>query len=343
MKQLTVILIMAMALAWSGCGSDSASQPLVNVVTRGSVDAWAPHLFTLNLANQKSTASTIPIPSFAEYVSSNSDASAVTYCYDGDNGFDIFLMGKDGVEKELTTGADACESTFSPDGKTIAYVSIPGGSDASIFTMNADGTSQTPLYSDETLLTDAWLPTFSPDGKSVAFYVTVNAGAAKAAKKPLMARSAGKASAWPPANRNAKARKGVHPNPAGTLPQAGLYKMALTDTVATLVYPTNEYWATAAFSADGSKLLMTVFDGTEWNIASVNLDGTAVTPLTTGTDSEAFGAVPVKGLIAYNLYNNTNSAADIYVMDGTGAGQKVVSTAASDTWESLIDAFWEQD
>ena len=118
-KKLAIALATALMIVTIGCG-DSKS-PLLTYVARSNSDN-APHLFTLNEAKQQSTAVSISIPSDAIFVAANSDASAVTYSRDGDSGWDIYLMGTDGVEKQLTTGADAFASVFSPDGKTIAFM-----------------------------------------------------------------------------------------------------------------------------------------------------------------------------------------------------------------------------
>ena len=340
MKKLTVLLVLAMAAVWSGCG-DSATQPVVNYVARGSSDSWAPHIFKFNIISKASTAVAIPLPTTAGYVAVDAKADDATYCDNGGTVADIFTMGTDGTPHQLTTDADACESSFSPDAKTIAYVDFAQGVNSEISTMNADGTNQATLYFDITGSTYAWEPQFSPEGKSVVFYIEVVGGAAQS-HKPQM-HSGAPAPKWPSANRGAKKAGRVRPRPNGFAPptQSGWYTMALTDLAPTLVYATTDFWGPASFSFDGKKLLMSVYDGTEWNIASINLDGTSLTPLTTGTTTEAFGTVAVNGLILYNIYNSTNSSADIYVMQDTGASQTLLSTADVNTWESLNDTFYE--
>jgi hypothetical protein len=47
MKTLVITLAALMAIASTGCGSDSTASPLVTYVSRGQSDA-TPHLFTLN-------------------------------------------------------------------------------------------------------------------------------------------------------------------------------------------------------------------------------------------------------------------------------------------------------
>ena len=166
-KKLAIALATALMIVTIGCG-DSKS-PLLTYVARSNSDN-APHLFTLNEAKQQSTAVSISIPNTAYYVAANSDASAVTYCRNAASGYDIFLMGKDSVEKQLTTGADACESVFSPDGKTIAFISGQSG-DLQTYTMNVDGSNQKALFAPQAGTAEQFYPEFSPDGKSLVFYI----------------------------------------------------------------------------------------------------------------------------------------------------------------------------
>ena len=342
MKKLLVVLTLAMAVVWSGCGSSSAPAP-VAYVARASSNSWAPQLFIFDPTKKTSTAVTIPIPASAEYVSSNSDATKVVYTFDGDNGWDIFSMGTDGQATELTTGADAWEPTFSPDGKTVAYM-VYNGSYYQLFTMSADGSGQAAFYADASNLTSYYSPMFSPDGKSLVFYVYYSGGPA-AAGMPMVGPHDTHVSSRLQSQASHAQSSHVAPRAqaAGAPTQNGWYTMALTDSNPTLVYATTNNWGPATFSSDGSKLLLTIYDGTQWNISSVKLDGTGLTPLTTSTDAQNFGPISAKSIILFNRYNSANSSADIYVMDQTGANQKVVSTSAANTWESLIDTFWEND
>jgi Tol biopolymer transport system component len=115
--------------------------------------------------------------------------------------------------------------------------------------------------------------------------------------------------------------------------------MALTDTTPTLVYATSDAWGPAAFSADGKQLLLTIYDGTQWNISSINLDGTALSQLTTSTTTSNVSPLAYKNLIFFTQSNNADSSYDIYVMDQTGGNQTLVSDTAS-TWQLLNDDYW---
>lgn len=99
----------------------------------------------------------------------------------------------------------------------------------------------------------------------------------------------------------------------------------------------------AVYSIDGTKLLITDYDSNdEWNILSVHLDGTGVTPLTTGIVAQSISPVPYKNLILYNVTNESNSSWDIYVMSQTGTNQTLLSST-TDLYESLIDTFRSED
>ena len=335
MKNLAIALAAALLIATIGCG-DSKS-PMLTYVARSSSDD-VPHLFTLNEATQQSTAVSIPIPDTAYYVAANSAANAVTYCRDADSGWDIFLMGTDGVEKQLTTGADACESVFSPDGKAIAFISGQSG-DLQTYTMNVDGTNQAALFAPAAGTAEQFYPEFSPDGKSLVIYIESagcncsNAAHRKAVRIPSWATQ-----------RHGTTRAQVHPAtapPAG-VSSSGWYVMALTDTAPTLAYATTSWWGPAVFSGDGSKLLLTMWDGNDDNVFSVNMDGSGLTPLTTSTDTDNFSPVPYKNLIVFNRYNGDTSSWDIYVMNQDGSNQTLVHTTAN-TWETLLDSYWSGD
>jgi Tol biopolymer transport system component len=339
MKKLIVTLAAAvMAIASTGCGSDSTPSPMVTYVARASTGNAAPQLFTLNESTKKSTAVSIPIPATAYYVASNSTATAVAYYRDDDTNYDIFTMGTNGTETQLTTGAEAWAPVFSPDGKRIAYVS---GNTEEIFTMNVDGSSQTALYAAGSGVVYQYLPQFSPDSKSLVFWIEANEC------QDCSSTSGQKINhkAFSPPTRNGMKPAALHKSSqpqTGTPTQTGWYTMALTDSTPTLVYATNNWWGPAVYSSDGTKLLITDYDGSEWNILSVHLDGTGVTPLTTGIVAQSISPVPYKNLILYNVTNNSNSSWDIYVMSQTGTNQTLLSST-TDVYESLIDSFWSED
>ncbi len=323
---ITLAAVMAIALPLTGCGSDST--PLITYVARGSSDS-TPHLFTFSGTTGTPTAVTIPIPSSAWYVASNNTATQVVYYRQDDAGYDLYLMGTDGTEKQLTTDGRSWGASFSPDGKTIAYVDYTNGPDQ-IYVMNADGSNQHALFAPTT--DAALVPAFSSDGKSLVFYVATDEDLAANVQSHNRHVLVG-------ARRTTQ--RLAQPQIADPS-QDGWYTMALTDTAPTLVYATEGWWGPAAFTTDGTKLLFTMYDGNQDNIFSVNLDGSSLTPLTTGTTTYSFSPVVYKNQIFYNQSNSTSQSWDIYVMDETGANQTLVNSTA-DTYEGLLDAFYSED
>jgi Tol biopolymer transport system component len=324
---ITLAAVMAIVLPLTGCGSDS--KPLITYVARGSSDS-TPHLFTFSGTTGTPTAVTIPIPSTAWYVASNNTATQVVYYRSDDAGYDLYLMGTDGTEKQLTTDGRSWGATFSPDGKTIAYVDYTNGPDQ-IYVMNADGSNQHALFAPTT--DAALVPAFSSDGKSLVFYVANGELAANVQSHNQHVL----------VGAQRTAHRLAQPQIADPS-QSGWYTMALTDTAPTLVYASNAWWwGPASFSTDGTKLLFTMNDSNhQYNIFSVNLDGSNLTQLTTGTTEESLSPVAYKNLIFYNQSNSTSQSWDIYVMDETGGNQTLVNSTPN-TYEGLLDAYYSED
>jgi Tol biopolymer transport system component len=182
----------------------------------------------------------------------------------------------------------------------------------------------------------SYYPQFSPDGKSVSFFLYVSGCNCASQHRQGAAEEASRLHA-----QNSHPAVPVHGSVGAQVANlsTGWYTMALTDTTPTLAYATNNLRGPAVYSGDGKKLLMTYYDGSHYNISSINLDGTGLTPLTTSTSADDLAAVANKNLILFNTYNSTNSSYDIYVMDQTGANQTLVSSTASTT-EYLIDSYW---
>jgi Tol biopolymer transport system component len=335
MKKLIVLLTAALVAATTtGCGGGSS---MFTYIARSNSDS-TPHLFKVHGTKGTPEAVAITIPQDAAFVSANHDGTAVTYCHNSDSGYEIFLMGTDSVEKQLTTGANACESVFSPDGKTIAYVNA-AGDEPGIFTMNVDGSNQKALYVAPVNTLVQLLPEFSPDGKSLVFFVAVNNGfvVGPTPARPLSTQVPG----WPAAKSNQRktvAHGTVQP-PPGTPTVTGWYTMALTASHPTLVFTPQNWWGPAVYSADSKKILFTDYDGTEWNVFSVKMDGTGVTQLTTSTTTEVFSPVAYKDKILFNQYNGDTQSFDIYVMDQTGEHQTLVHSTAN-TYETLNDTYY---
>ncbi|MGE5224929.1 MAG: hypothetical protein ACM3PY_21040, partial [Omnitrophica WOR_2 bacterium] len=81
--------------------------------------------------------------------------------------------GGHGYTQLTTTAAKEGDAypSFSPDGKSILFVSDRGGSGYEVYTMNADGSNPLQLTHG---LADASSPSYSPDGNSIVFVVDQN-------------------------------------------------------------------------------------------------------------------------------------------------------------------------
>ena len=83
-------------------------------------------------------------------------------------GWDVFVYDRAArTYQALTEGGHACRPHFSPDGRTIAYVSHEADRRGDIWLMAADGGGKRRLtVRDET---SDYFPTWSPDGRAVLF------------------------------------------------------------------------------------------------------------------------------------------------------------------------------
>ncbi|HEX8552834.1 MAG TPA: hypothetical protein VF681_14900 [Abditibacteriaceae bacterium] len=100
------------------------------------------------------------------------DGQSIVYTYrtdlgDGTPGADIYRLKLDGSKPiRLTTSKDAESSpTFSPDGRTVAYVARRG-TESKIELMDADGKNSRRLTK---TAGEEFEPCFSPDGAAIAF------------------------------------------------------------------------------------------------------------------------------------------------------------------------------
>jgi Tol biopolymer transport system component len=83
-------------------------------------------------------------------------------------GWDVFLLDlASGRTTAMTSGGKSCRPRFSPDGRTIAFVSHSADGMGDVWTMNPDGTAKTRMT--ETEATADYFPSWSPDGKEIVF------------------------------------------------------------------------------------------------------------------------------------------------------------------------------
>lgn len=83
-------------------------------------------------------------------------------------GWDVFLFdSKRQAYRDLVQGGKSCRPRFSPDGKTIAYVSSQADGKGDIWTMAWDGSGQQRVT--ELNETHDYFPSWSPDGTRIVF------------------------------------------------------------------------------------------------------------------------------------------------------------------------------
>ena len=95
----------------------------------------------------------------------------ITFLSDRDNEtgvLDLYVMNADGANiQRLTTGAAVLGHSWSPDGRRLAYDSVPTNDSLGIFVINDDGEWDNQISGG-----DDWLPAWSPGGKRIAFAST---------------------------------------------------------------------------------------------------------------------------------------------------------------------------
>lgn len=98
------------------------------------------------------------------------DGSRIAYSTDAGSASEIFIMRSDGTSKHRLTrnGVLDCCPVWSPDGRSIAFYSVPelGGAEGDVMTMGADGRGRRNLTSRST---SDFQPRWSPDGTRIAF------------------------------------------------------------------------------------------------------------------------------------------------------------------------------
>ena len=255
--------------------------------------------------------------------------------------FNIWVMNPDGSSQTpLTklTGASSFNPAWSPGGSRVAFTSLRAlnGSDAAngvsnIWAMNPDGSTQTPLTRITATGADSDTPVWSPDGKKIVF----------TSKRALNGNDA--------ANTNFTSNiwlMNADGSGQGPLTQ-------ITAAVGDSVQP--------AWSPNGSKIVFTsdrALDGSdaalpfgEFNIWTVNSDGSGATPLTKlallNTASSQPGWSPDGSKIAFNssrAFLNGNGAGgfNIWVMNADGSSQTPLTQLTAPGANSL-GPVWSAD
>lgn len=88
----------------------------------------------------------------------------------GETNSEIYSAKLDGTDLQRLTqnGALDVEPSLRPDGSTIVFVSLQGGT-SRLWMMNADGTDPFPIVTGSDVHTLESMPRFSPDGRTILF------------------------------------------------------------------------------------------------------------------------------------------------------------------------------
>jgi TolB protein len=262
------------------------------------------------------------------------------------NNSDIYLLDVDAAlqgtgqpePKRLTNDpATDFDPTWSPDGTRIAFRSQRDRNDE-IYVMNSDGSCQTNLTNDPA---DDWSPAWSPDGSKIAFahffdgnsfsdIAVINADGSGLQR---LTTSHGEYPAWSPDGSRiafASARDGNYE----------IYVMNADGTAQTRLTDNPAYDMSPAWSPDGTRI---AFDtqrdsfppketgiGPEFEIHSINADGSGDTRLTDNAHEDRFPSWAPANRIAF-----TRNGA-LLIMDPDGSNEiELLDSGSFPSWLSL--------
>jgi WD40 repeat protein len=241
---------------------------------------------------------------------------------------DAALAGPDpvAVTRLTTDPASDFDSTWSPDGKQIAFRSQRDGNDE-IYVMNADGTCQRNLTNDPI---NDWSPAWSPDGTHIAFarffdrnqFTDVAVINVDGTGLQRLTTASGEYPTWSPdATRIAFATARDGNYEIYVMNADGSDQQRLTNNPA--------YDMSPAWSPDGTHI---AFDtqrdhfppaevgiGPEFEIHFINLDGSADTRLTKNTQEDRFPDWGSRDTIVFT----ENGQLIVMRLDGSGLVQRI--------------------
>ena len=336
MKKLWALLALLLATFWVGCGGDGNPAKATFLTFDNTTNVL--QISVLSSDGKTSTKAPFTLTTDMIFINPSPDAKFVAYCKQTDSGFQVFIMGTDGKEKQLTTVGESCIPSFSSDGRKIVFESVRNGEVDQIYTMNADGTNQTRVFAQNTGFVDTF-PQFSPDGKLIVFYRHDN-GSTTTAPASAWRAMANQSRAALERNHHQMSRSATSGTASST--NQGIWTVKVGGTGALHVIPDASFDnAPAVFSADGKKLLFTSFSfGGNPQIASVKLDGTALTNLSNDTTKPDIAPLPLGNHILFNRFIDAqgSSYADIMQMDVNGANQVNLTNTA--TQDELLPGIW---
>jgi hypothetical protein len=251
---------------------------------------------------------------------------AYTSNEDGDD--EIYLLGPGGVVTKLTDNpASDGYPALSPDGTRISFHSNQDGEDYEIYVMNADGTGLAQLTDDAT---GDGFPAWSPDGTRIAWNSkrggtweiwTMNPDGSD----PVQVSTAG-------GNHPAFSPDPSAPKLAWTADPNGdekwsLFVASADGSGAAEVTPPDQHVSKISWSPDGSRIAYDSPADGDWDVYSMNADGSDVVQLTTDPSVDGGPAFLADGRLLF--ISNRNGDFDVFVMNADGSGLAQVTTGSA--------------
>ncbi len=286
----------------------------------------------------------VPVTSVTGAESAVPAASAKTIAFtsERDGSFDIFVMDEAGGQvTRLTTGADAYDPAWSPDGDRIAFHAWNQTS-YDLFVMGADGSNLTNLTATpHELESDA---AWSPDGDRIAF-----AGSADG-KTDIFVMAADGSNRVDLTNTPAVYEENPSWSPDGTRIAFDdpLRVWAMDADGTDRVQLTSESGVDPAWSPDGTRIaFQSSRDGPGSEVYVMDADGSDETRLTTSTTkvdvSPGWAPDSARILFASNYHAGTADPdeMDLYVTNLAGAVTRLTNNAYTEdapSWRVLAQA-----
>jgi Tol biopolymer transport system component len=216
--------------------------------------------------------------------------------------FEIVSANIDGSNMKRLTNwvGDDEQPAFSPDGTRIVFTHC--NSRCNLYLMDADGQNQTFLASDIEGAGNYLTPAFSPDGLSVVF--------------------------------------GYEANSASDNPFRGIYRINTNGTGLVRLTEGPPGWASLfpVFNSDGTKIsfsaCMSVNGHFVWDLYTMNPDGTALTALLTGPESDQGSSYgPTTSNMMFQRYVNNSGGNEIFLRMFNGTLSNLTNTPNADDVE----------